>query len=230
MMRFPFMRAVAGHVGGGLLFRGIPDRHVLRSPIGWEAPRKLDNSGYCTPLESQGRNPWCAAYSMCHLLQASYWRDHNFRLDFHEGDCYAGAKRHDGITGDGTSLEAVITEAQMEDLSGGKGIMPAIQEQVIVDPEDVVFSVHKYGLILLGLQITAGWQYPRMNGMIGGDEGKLGGHAVLCSGYDLDEDVLWGPNWWGTSWGRKGFWMMTRKQFARQFVYAYGCDISWGPQ
>ena len=60
--------------GGGLHLYptlAFPRSRALKVPPGWDCPERLDNSGYCTPLESQGNNPWCAAYSMAQLLTAS---------------------------------------------------------------------------------------------------------------------------------------------------------------
>jgi hypothetical protein len=225
-MRLPFLRRSVGHVGGGLIFGDIRGRRILSAPMDWDAPKRLDNSGYCTPLEEQGHNPWCAAYAMCQLLQASYWRQHNVRQDFTEAACYQEAKAIDNSPGDGTTLEAVVTVAQTVDLSG-RGLMPTIAEQCLTDAQDVTFAVHKYGLVLVGLQITTGWQTPKRSGMIGDDTRQIGGHAVLVSGYDLEAGSVWGPNWWGKAWGNGGFWSMTREQFERQFMYGYGCSITW---
>ncbi len=227
-MRIPFQKAIHGRVGGGLIMTGRPLRaaRILRIPPAWDAPDTLDNSGYCTPLENQGQNPWCAAYAMCQLLQASYWRETGTKLQFDEAKCYAEAKRVDKIAGDGTSLEAVLAAAENVELNAS-GRIPLIEDDVIDEPGSIPFAIHQRGLVLCGLQITDGWTYPRMNGMIGDGWRALGGHAVLCSGYSIPDDEVWGPNWWGTSWGQRGFWRMKTRQFTDQFIYGYGARVTW---
>jgi hypothetical protein len=214
--------------GGGLhLYPTLAQARArtLKAPPGWDCPEHLDNSGYCTPLESQGNNPWCAAYSMAQLLTASYWREFHRKIDLPEGDIYAGAKRRDRITGDGTTLDAVMAAVDRHDF--GLGVTPTLAKERVLDAPDVLFAVHKFGLVLVGMQISKGWDKLRPDGSIGNASGTLGGHAVLVSGYDTVNGTIWGPNWWGRTWGRDGFWFMTIEQFAAQFAYGYAIRIAW---
>lgn len=197
----------------------------LKAPTGWDCPPGLNNNGYCTPLENQGRNPWCAAYSMNQMLQASYWREFHRKVDFSEERTYTGAKSVDGIKGDGTTLMAVMSAVRGEDF--GVGAVPQFDAEGVYDSADVLFAVHKYGLVLIGMQISNGWQTLTADGMIGPAGGTMGGHAVLVSGYDLTAKLIWGPNWWGRTWGRDGFWTMTLSQFDEQFAYGYAMRINW---
>lgn len=215
--------------GGGLHLYptyALPRVRTLKAPPGWDCPERLDNSGYCTPLENQGRNPWCAAYSMAQLLTASYWREFHVKKDLPEGDIYAGAKKRDRIPGDGTTLDAVMAAADRHDF--GLGVIPTIAKERVLDVTDVLFAVHKYGLVLVGMQISKGWNKLAADGSVGNASGSLGGHAVLVSGYDVALRKIWGPNWWGRAWGREGFWVMTLDQFAAQFAYGYAIKITWG--
>lgn len=214
--------------GGGLHLYptlAFPRARALKVPPGWDCPEHLDNSGYCTPLESQGNNPWCAAYSMAQLLTASYWREFHRKIDLPEADIYAGAKKRDRITGDGTTLDAVMASADRHDF--GLGVTPTLSKERVLDATSVLFAVHKVGLVLLGMQISRGWEKLRPDGSIGTASGTLGGHAVLVSGYDLSTGKIWGPNWWGRTWGRDGFWVMTLDQFTAQFAYGYAIRITW---
>lgn len=226
-MRIPFTSRVHGSVGGGLIFNAPLKVPVLRAPLDFDAPPELDNAQYLTPLENQGHNPWCLAYAMCQALQASYWRRHNRKLDFAEALAYETSKGCDGVKGPGTTMEAIITVARTTDLSGGKAPMPIVKETLYLESSDIVFAVHRHGLVLTGLNITEGWKYTKMNGMVGDSDRRLGGHGVLTCGYNIDEGWVKGPNWWGSKWGRDGFWQMTRDQFASQFLGAYGLDITW---
>lgn len=218
-----------GEVGGGLRFSDPQGRGAF--PVGvprdFEAPVRLDNSGYMPAPEEQGANPWCAAFTMDEALQASAWRRYNRRINFREDLTYYGAKAIDGLKGDGTTLEAVIAVAQTTDLSDGAVPIPKIRAHYIASAEDVVFAAHRYGLVMLGLMITNGWRRLANDGKIGDDNTAIGGHAVLQSGYDLDVDEVWGPNWWKREWGVAGYWRMRRVQLARQFRMGYALEIIW---
>lgn len=217
-----------GLILGDVESRKLAAQHILRAPIGWDCPGTLDNSGYCTPLESQGENPWCAAYSIGQLLSASYWREFHFRRDFQEDRIYAAARAIDGNKGDGTTLEAVIKAA--ESLDWGIGLYAHIEPcEEIFDVQDVLFGVHKYGLVLVGLSITDGWMFLNKDGSIGPGTKTIGGHAVLVSGYSRELNAIWGPNWWGRAFGKNGWWYMTIDQFSGQFRYGYAAKITWRP-
>jgi hypothetical protein len=219
------------HHGGGLHLhptaQPLSARPRLDVPDDWDCPVRLDNSGYCTPLESQGHWPWCAAYSMNQLLQASFWREFHRKVDFPEEYTYREAKTQDGIKGDGTTLNAVMNAVEGHDF--GVGYLPRFEPKGLYSLEDVLFAIHTYGIVMVGLQITKGWDSAGLtkDGMIGPDPTKCGGHAVLNSSYDLDLGHIWGPNWWTLQWGQKGFWKMTLDQFRAQFAYGCAMRINW---
>lgn len=220
----------ADRLGGGLI---IGDRasklatapRVLRAPADWDVPERIDNSVYCPPLENQGQNPWCAAYSMAELLQASYWREFGARHDFPETRIYSGAKLLDGISGGGTTLDAVQMAVVGEDY--GVPYIPNLTNELVADLQDVIYAVHKYGLVLVGLNITDGWRNLNRDGSVGPGRLPLGGHAVLVSGYSMRDRTIWGPNWWGRGWGQEGYWRMTFDQFDQQLIYGYAVRVTW---
>jgi hypothetical protein len=220
--------AAGGLILGDLKAKKLASRRILKAPPGWDAPDRLDNSAYCTPLENQGQTPWCAAYSMGQLLSASYWREFHFRHDFPEDRLYAMAKKFDGGQGDGTTLEAIMHAASAVDF--GLPVRPILDQgdiQAVWEMNDVLFAVHKYGLVLVGLQITDGWINLTPEKNIGSGTAPLGGHAVLVSGYSKACNLIWGPNWWGRSWGKFGWWMMRLDQFEDQLGYGYAIRIRW---
>lgn len=219
----------SGLVLGDVAAKRRTARHILKAPTGWDCPERLDNSAYCTPLESQGRNPWCAAYSAGQLLSASYWRWAHVRHDMPEEALYRFAKQYDqDPRSDGTTLENILSAMSGVDL--GVGIRPTIETESVWKLPDILFGVHKYGLVLVGLQITEGWNRLNTDGSIGPDTRSIGGHAVLVSGYDQRCRLIWGPNWWGRQWGKGGWWVMTYDQFVEQFAYGYGVKITWEKQ
>lgn len=213
---------------GDLKAKRLSARHILKAPVGWDCPARLDNSAYCTPLESQGDKPWCAAYSMGQLLSASYWRWAHIKADMPEAELYRIAKTLDpDPRSEGTTLESIISAAMCPTINLGVGLKPILETESVWELPDVIFAVHKYGLVLIGLQATKGWETLNKDGSIGPDKTIIGGHAVLVSGYDQPCKLIWGPNWWGKSWGRGGWWVMTYDQFSEQFGYGYGVKINW---
>jgi hypothetical protein len=219
-------RHAGGLVLGDIKAKRLAAKHILKAPAGWDCPDRIDNSSYCTPLESQGDKPWCAAYMEAQLLSASWWREFHVRHDFPEDQLYAAAKRYDGGSGDGTTLEAIMSAAQEKDW--GVGLYAHLEpcEQVF-EVEDVIFAIHKYGLVMVGLQITDGWNNLNKDGSIGPGTKPIGGHALLVSGYSKSCNAIWGPNWWGKAWGKNGWWVMTLQQFEAQFGYGYAAKITW---
>jgi len=224
----PAWRHTGTLVLGDIKAKKLAARHILKAPPGWDCPDKIDNSAYCTALENQGPNPWCAAYSMGQLLSASYWREFHFRHDFPEDKLYAAAKAIDRNNSEGTTLESIMQAARRMDYGlGYMAAMPEEDEEQVYEVEDVIFAIHKYGLVLVGMQITEGWNKLNPDGTIGPDTKAIGGHGVLVSGYSRSCNLIWGPNWWGKNWGKGGWWMMTLDQFDQQLGYGYALKITW---
>jgi hypothetical protein len=216
---------------GDIKAKRLASKHILKAPVGWDCPDTLDNSGYCTPLEHQGDKPWCAAYATGQLLSASYWREFHVKHDFPEDLLYKTAKTIEGNQQDGTTLEDILTAA--ENLDYGIGLRPSFgggKWESVYETEDVIFALHKYGLVLVGLQITDGWTNLNKDGSIGPGTKPIGGHALLVSGYSRTCNTIWGPNWWGRDWGKGGWWYMTLDHFTRQLGYGYGVKITWEKQ
>jgi hypothetical protein len=203
-------------------------RRTLKAPPGWDCPDTIDNSEYCTPLEDQGSHPWCAAFATGQLLSASYWREFHHKIDFPEEKLYRLAKQIEGNDRDGTTLEDILLAAGQLDY--GLPVQPSfgsLSGQQVWETEDVLFALHKYGLVLVGLDIQRGWQELNKDGSIGPAMGSLGGHGVLVSGYSRRCNAIWGPNWWGKNWGKGGWWYMSLDQFKKQFIYGYAVKITW---
>lgn len=227
-MRLPFTKSVKGDVGGGLIFKDTLQA-ALRTPSSeqWLPPRQLENAAFLTPLENQGYNPWCAAYTMMSVLAASRWMATGQIVEFSERICYEKSKAIDGIAGDGTTLTAVISVAQNVDCSGGKAPVPRIKPFLITSLDDFKFGIHHCGFVLAGFRITEGWKYIDGKGRIGSDRRPLGGHAITGTGFsDKQRSTTFG-NWWGTSVGLGGFVKLTYDEFDEQFMTGYGLRVAW---
>lgn len=170
--------------------------------------------GAATKTEDQGRTPKCAAYSASSLAENILWRKTGvLPTDIDPDALYAYAKSVDGDpNGDGTSLTAV-GQALL-----AKGIFDKTKCAVrtIFSPFDVRAAVHRYGCCLLGLNITDEW-YRGNTEITSVTAPQVGGHAVMCPGYD--QDGPWVQNSWGLNWGQNGFAHISWRAFNRQFMY-----------
>lgn len=206
----------------------LPERDPRRlkatvTPEQFQPPRRVGNWEYFLAPEEQGQFPRCAAFAECAILQAAAWRSrlYGYPVQFDEADLYARAKAIDGDNRDGTSLESVIEAArQLPNIA-------SIETVEIEDPEDVPWVIHQFGAAIVGMQIDEGWNHARADGLVLPWGKELGGHAVDVSWYDLDAGRNGGPNWWGSKWGKGGYWAMETADFAKQFVYGYGQEIKF---
>ena len=209
-------------VGGGLQVKRY--RPLLKAPANFERPNAIGNWEYLTPLENQGSNPWCAAYAGCQYLQASFWRDNNFKAEFSEEKLYWAAKAIDRNRNDGTSLESIIYAAQANHFGNSHGA-PTIIPELCSDWRDLVFFIHRYGFVLIGMIITDGWLFD--DGRVRDSDVDLGGHALIAHSYDAIRRVFWVANWWGRDKGANGSYEVTFDQMKDQFCSGYGLDIQW---
>jgi len=176
-------------------------------------PLSVINLGSATKVEDQGSTPQCAAYSASSYAESVLWRKTGeLPGEVVPGDVYEWAKKHDGDPyGDGTTLVAVV-----DGLNALGVFASSCRTRTIMSPFDVKSAVHRYGFCLLGLNITDEWY--RGNREITSTAARsVGGHAVLCVGYD--PEGVWILNSWGSKWGQGGFAHLSWNAFNRQFMY-----------
>lgn len=215
-------------INGGLK---IPEkmlkRDAFRAAKTFSAPKKLDLSGYCTPVENQGNLPYCAAYSASSFAENILWRKNHFHEDIDPVPLYKYAKTIDGDPkGAGTylecTLEALLHYKYFDPIAckiktfGGK---PYGSNTGI---DDMKFAIHRYGICMAGFAITSEWFSPRGNIIRGSSSAaSQGGHAVVVCGYDdADGGVFKIMNSWGNMYAENGFVYITYKEFEKEFIYA----------
>jgi hypothetical protein len=201
--------------------RTVHRAHLLETgrvltPATFRPPPRVGNWEYFLPPENQGPQPWCAAFAQCAILQAAAWRhpDYGYPVQFDEEKLYREAKKIDGDNEDGTSLESVI--------QASGNVFGAFNDIRSIEADDIPWAIHQYGAAIVGLMIHESWNTPRKDdGLVTIGGRRLGGHAVDVSWYDLEEQRVGGPNWWGMDWGEHGHWSMTMKDFASCFLAGY---------
>lgn len=92
----------------------------------------------------------------------------------------------------------------------------------LLNTTDMIASLMKNGPFLLGVIVTEGWFTPQAEatGVIDATNTRqLGGHAIVCIGYNKETDMFEIRNSWGTSYGDNGHnWL------PRTWVEKYGMD------
>lgn len=194
-----------------------PDNLVTRVAFaapGKAVPLTVLNLAAATKTEDQGASPKCAAYSCSSFAENILWRrTGRIPSDIDPSSLYNRAKQLDGDPrGDGTTLTAVLQALLDQKIFAAD----RCAVRTILSTFDVKAAIHRYGACLLGLNISEEWYKGRT--YITETSSKLvGGHAVLCTGYD--SDGCWIQNSWGQNWGSQGFARIAWPAFNRQFMY-----------
>jgi hypothetical protein len=125
------------------------------------------------------------------------------------------------------SLDALQIYAQAQELDEFPGIEPEIQGSSVragamlmqnigrvqgyawgFHTRDVVTYLIERGPVVLGLNWYAGMDAPDSRGIAHLEGDVEGGHAFLCYGFHLDEQLFRCQNSWGREWGHSGrFWL-----------------------
>ena len=186
-----------------------------------DVPKAVDNRSYCTAVEDQGANPWCAAYTAAAFAENVLWRRTGRIRQVEVEPIYACAKKHDRIAGDGTTLECALKgllETAKDAFDAKTCKVRSVGGGVFGGGEtEVKAAIHRFGCVLAGFEITDEWYEVRGGKYtITGRRGQsLGGHAVLIVGYD--DRGVWIENSWGTDWGDGGFALVRWEAFRKQF-------------
>jgi hypothetical protein len=134
---------------------------------------------------------------------------------------YREAKTIDGLTGDGTTLDAALTAAQR------LGFLPDDAKRFSVpkgDRQAAKYAVHRFGGFCAAFDCRDDWtESARV--WVGENGAHLGGHAVWACGYETDG--LWMQNSWGLSVGWNGLQKITWANFDRDFLYGIAVYGGW---
>lgn len=185
-------------------------------------PLKVDNRQLASVTDNQGNKPHCAAYSICNLAEAVLWKRTGKLINLEADQVYALAKQMDGdVNGEGTYLECAIKAAMklggFETSNMKIGFLYNQKNQNTI--ETFKHLLHKYDFVHCGFNINNGWyNCNNENYTIKAGNMNLGGHAVLCVGYDSLGAYI--QNSWGKEWGSMGFCILPWDEFLKEFMYA----------
>ena len=226
MSKTPDDRKNTYRTWGLLTPRNLEKYPVLEMVSGrFVAPDTIDLRDYCTRTADQGSKPWCAAYAAAGFVSNIIWRKEDIPPTIEAEPLYKIAKELDGEPNvDGTTLTAVYQAV----LDKGYFDDTVCSVKVLHNKNQVKYAIHKFGCCLLGMMVTKEWYYCNRNKttISGKDPATpntpLGGHAVLCCGYNPDGIII--QNSWGVDWGSFGFALVTWDEFEREFSYGAVMD------
>lgn len=194
-------------------------------------PLKIDNRHKVSPTDNQERYPACAGFSACTLIESLLWRQTGRLIQLDSKQVYAKAKEIDNHRDmEGTTLEhslkAALQLCDFDFLKNAK-VETVANGRDLGTLEKVKFLIHKYDIIQAGFMIDEGWlTCTNSNYFIPKGGKKLGGHAVLITGYNQVGFFI--NNQWGTKWGSKGFAILPYQTFLEEFIYgAYLTGITY---
>jgi len=205
------------HIGGGLRppKRVATEKNSYLATPEFVAPKRIDNRDLCIATSNQFQTPHCAGYATAGFLEVQNWKRLHYPEQLNGDAIYAEAKKIDGDTSDGTSLDSAAQAAINLGLVSGK------LKYIGSDPSSIQFAIHTHTVCVAGFMITDEWnRVQKDTGMIsdfGPSAKTLGGHAVLICGYDINGVYI--QNSWGTDWGLYGFAQIPWPQTISQFMY-----------
>lgn len=152
----------------------------------------------------QGYNPHCVAFSWVHWLAAGPITQKNKRkggvAPFDTTYLYNEAQKVDQWVGedyDGTSVRAGAKVLKTAGFIGGYNWA--------WDVNTTVNALLTLGPVVVGTWWLRNMFYPNEFGIISASGDKLGGHAYLLDGVNVEKKLIRIKNSWGREWGKNGF-------------------------
>jgi hypothetical protein len=211
---FKWFKAPRKYRAGGLLPSLPRLSHNLAVPPAWEYPEYIDGRPYLMAADDQGKSSACSGFGMTGILEAIAWWRTGKKVMIDASNFYAEEKKRDQDPQEGATLETAIRTARE------LGYLEGVEVYDVESELDFRYAMHKFPMVLLGLNITDGWTHVDRKGMIGEGTKKLGGHCIIGDYYDDAKiDVT---NSWGRSWGLNGKAYLTWAQFRKQLMSAKG--------
>jgi len=185
-------------------------RLLSRLPFFDKRSRKYSVKALLTDLEprtkiwecgiwlDQGQEGACTGFSVCHEAAAAPVEVQDI-INETAFDVYKRAKQIDKWPGEDYEGSSVLAAIKV-----GKERGWYEEYRWAFSIEDLVLSVSNLGPAVLGISWHEGMRTPDNTGYIHPTGKKLGGHAILCLGYDLGKDSFLLHNSWGKNWGTSG--------------------------
>ena len=171
-------------------------------------PLRLDNRQYCSPTDYQGNKPSCCGYSTAQILESLNWMDAD--------QIYAKAKETDKQMGQGGTYPDLAMLKGLELVKDGKKRY-SVKTSTSKDIDELKRVIHKTMFASVNIMATKDlYDLDDKNFVYQGTGKKVGGHSLVCCGYDEQSKMLILQNHWGTIWGLKGFFLCPYDVWKRQ--------------
>jgi len=170
----------------------FPIRKIL------SATERKSNHWKCEITLDQGSEGACAGFGFSHEAAAEpvVISGITNQAAF---DLYYRARQLDEFTGEnyeGTSILGAV-KAAVE-----KGWYS--EYRWAFGEDDLALAIGYQGPVVLGISWYSGMENPDPSGLIRATGNNLGGHCILCNGYDVNTNLYRLHNSWGPKWGING--------------------------
>ena len=170
-------------------------------------PLRIDNRQYCSPTDYQGSKPSCCGYSAAQILEAINWMRTGKIVQFDADQIYAKAKEIDGrIETGGTFPDLAMMKGLELFPNGTKNYVVKTSKSSEID--DLKREVHHNMFVSVNMMVSRDiYDVSEKNFVYAGNDKIVGGHSLVCCGYDEDSKMIILQNHWGKEWGLKGFFL-----------------------
>lgn len=179
-------------------------------------PLRLDNRQYCSPTDYQGNKPSCCGYSTAQILESLNWMDTGKIYQMDADQIYAKCKETDKQMSQGGTYPDLAMLKGLELVKDGTKRY-VVKSSTSKDIGDLKRVIHKSMFASVNIVATKDiYRLDDKNFVYLGDDKKVGGHSLVCCGYDEQSKMLILQNHWGTIWGLKGFFLCPYDVWRRQ--------------
>ena len=169
-------------------------------------PLRIDNRQYCSPTDYQGDKPSCCGYTTAQILESMNWMRTGKIVQMNADQIYAKAKEVDGRMGMGGTYPDLAMMKGLE-LAGLKDEY-AVKTSSETEVDQLKRAIHQSMFVSVNMKVTKDiYKVDGQNFIYKGDGEGIGGHSLVCCGYDEESKMFIMQNHWGTIWGLKGFFL-----------------------
>lgn len=170
-------------------------------------PLRIDNRQYCSPTDYQGQKPSCCGYTTAQILESLHWMKTGKIVQFNADQIYAKAKETDKQMNNGGTYPDLAMQKGLELIPDGTKNWK-VMTSTSRDVNALKRELHANMFVSVNMVVSAEiYDLDGKNFIYQGKGKALGGHSLVCCGYDDQSKMLILQNHWGTIWGLKGFFL-----------------------
>lgn len=181
--------------------------YPIRAAVTAQTPRSF--TWRCDKLLDQGREGACTGFAVAHDAagRPAEVRDVTNQI---ARDVYHRARQLDDFDGEDYEGSSVLGAIKAGKERGWYG-----EYRWAFGEADLALAIGHCGPAILGINWYEGMGNPDATGRVSVTGRVLGGHAILCNGYNHKRREYRLHNSWGSSWGRGGECVISAADMAR---------------